>query len=155
MKKTEMIELNQNIKELNSNLVQLIALMKNNTNPQLVATAHVVAESTFNTLDSMPMFVVGGLVPQHAGLRIVNESAEVQTIEIQDEKIHSTCFQTVSYNARKQTLTVQFKQKGKKGGVYTYSGVSRELYSQFVSANSLGRFYLKNIKDRYNSAKVG
>lgn len=150
MKTAEIQKLNQNIETLNSNLVLLISLMTDHSSTK----GSVVQSAIEEVINSVPVFIVGNQVVR-SGLKITNSTPDVQTVEIQDEAIHSNCFHKVAYNFKTNNLTVQFKQKGKKGGVYAYSGVSQELYSKFVSSESLGRFFLKNIKPRFNFKQVG
>lgn len=43
-------------------------------------------------------------------------------------------------------LTVKFRN----GGLYTYTNVSRAKFSKLCSAESIGQYYVKNIKGQYN-----
>lgn len=43
-------------------------------------------------------------------------------------------------------LNVKFKH----GGIYTYSNVSRSKFARMCNAESVGSYYVKNIKGQYN-----
>lgn len=48
------------------------------------------------------------------------------------------------------TLFVTFK----KGGRYSYDGVNEKLYEELVKAESVGKFFIKNIKSVFPFKKV-
>jgi len=47
------------------------------------------------------------------------------------------------------TLYIRFKT----GAVYSYDGVSEELYKQLLNAPSIGKFFAANIKNAYSFTK--
>lgn len=49
------------------------------------------------------------------------------------------------------TMTVGFRN----GTVYEYYGVEQDIYEQLCEAESAGRFFLKNIKGKYEFSKRG
>jgi hypothetical protein len=49
------------------------------------------------------------------------------------------------------TLTVEFKN----GGRYEYMGVDKGVYEAMQTAESIGRYFLQNIKGSYACQKVG
>jgi hypothetical protein len=57
----------------------------------------------------------------------------------------SSMIEEYSYDDETQTLTVTFR----KGGTYSYSGVQEEVFESMKSADSVGRFFLQNIKGQY------
>ena len=59
------------------------------------------------------------------------------------EKVKSSNLESVGYDEDKSLLEVEFKD----GAVYQYSGVSSELHKQLISADSVGSFFQKNIRD--------
>jgi hypothetical protein len=65
-------------------------------------------------------------------------------------KVDSDTFSTVGYDAVKEVLELGFRT----GGAYQYFGVSKESYQQFMSADSLSRFFDELIKDQYESEQV-
>ncbi len=48
------------------------------------------------------------------------------------------------------TLEIDFH----KGGTYQYSGVPQEEYDSLMSADSCGKYFLANIKDKYPTTKL-
>lgn len=47
------------------------------------------------------------------------------------------------------TLTVQFKS----GAIYDYADVPSEVFEEFVSADSVGRYFNQNLVGRYGAVK--
>ena len=47
-------------------------------------------------------------------------------------------------------LTIEFKH----GGVYEYDGVPEHVYLDFAKADSLGKYFHKNIKDEFTFNKL-
>ncbi|MBL4918659.1 KTSC domain-containing protein [Tabrizicola sp. DMG-N-6] len=56
----------------------------------------------------------------------------------------------VGYDPELETLEVQFKS----GGVYQYFNVTAVMYERLMSADSLGRYFNKEIKGHYPEAKL-
>jgi len=64
--------------------------------------------------------------------------------------VKSSNISTIGYDAIRRTLRVTFK-----GGVsYDYSKVSKELYTKFLGAESIGKFLAQNIKGKFEYKKV-
>lgn len=51
----------------------------------------------------------------------------------------------VGYNEGAHELTIIFNS----GGVYTYSNVPKSIYDSLLSAESKGKFFHANIKDKF------
>lgn len=58
------------------------------------------------------------------------------------DRDESTSIAEFHWDARTETAVVHFRN----GGVYMYSGVTRELFMRFVQADSLGTFFYHNIR---------
>ena len=65
--------------------------------------------------------------------------------------VSSSNLASVGYDEVGQVLEVEFRH----GGIYQYSGVSAEVFSELLAAASLGGFLAKNIKPRYPFRRVG
>ena len=55
-----------------------------------------------------------------------------------------------SYSDKTKTLRVVFKS----GGCYEYSEVPQSIVSGWLAADSVGKFFCSQIKDKYNFYKV-
>ena len=53
-------------------------------------------------------------------------------------QVKSSLIKAIGYDEKTQTLTVEFK----KGGKYTYSKVTEQIFNNFRSAPSIGKFFL-------------
>ena len=62
-------------------------------------------------------------------------------------EVESSNIGAVKYEGN--TLYVRFKT----GAVYSYDGVSEELYKQLLNAPSIGKFFAANIKNAYSFNK--
>jgi len=62
------------------------------------------------------------------------------------KSVNSSLLSEVGYDADLEKLTVIFK---KSGGKYVYSGVPQETYNLMMAAESLGGYFLKNIKPKF------
>jgi KTSC domain-containing protein len=63
----------------------------------------------------------------------------------------STVIAAYSYNPRKAELTVKFVS-GKR---YAYERVPSAVYTEFCNAGSKGRFFNREIRDRYPMRRLG
>ena len=63
----------------------------------------------------------------------------------------SSCFSEIGYDSDWEVLVVRFRDNG---SVYTYSDFPEEEWSKFTEAKSLGRWYNKHIKGRYEVEKI-
>jgi hypothetical protein len=64
--------------------------------------------------------------------------------------VSSSQINKISYDEEKQELRVEFK----RGGVYSYSSVTEEVYNEFVASTSPGSYFAENIKFSYEYKKV-
>lgn len=69
---------------------------------------------------------------------------------IEHTEVDSTTIRSVNYNKKTKILIVEFKN----GGKYEYTDVPTEVFDSFVSAQSWGSHFHKNIKGKYNSTKL-
>lgn len=56
----------------------------------------------------------------------------------------------VGYDEKSKILEVEFKS----GGVYGYRTVEKPVYESLIKAESIGRFFLREIKGKYPYAKL-
>lgn len=64
--------------------------------------------------------------------------------------VQSSLFKSVGYDEKEQLLQVEFKN----GDVYNYSDITQEMYQALSSAESIGKYYLANIKGKFNANKI-
>ena len=64
--------------------------------------------------------------------------------------VESSLIASVGYDKEKKELTVTFK----KGGTYSYKLVPHAVYTAMLEAISVGKFFLRNIKNQYEYVKV-
>ena len=60
------------------------------------------------------------------------------------EKVDSTCLKSIGYEG--DILEVEFHG----GNVYQYMSVPKSMYSDLISADSIGQFYRNKIRDNKN-----
>jgi hypothetical protein len=60
-------------------------------------------------------------------------------------QVDSTAIREIDYDAERAKLLVRFES----GEQYVYVGVPGEVHRSFVEANSKGRFFQSQIRDRY------
>jgi hypothetical protein len=65
--------------------------------------------------------------------------------------VESTAIGEIDYDARRTKLLVRFMS----GEAYVYVGVPGEVYRSFVEADSKGRFFQQQIRDRYPFNRLG
>lgn len=65
--------------------------------------------------------------------------------------VDSTAIRTIDYDPRGKRLRVTFVS----GERYAYAGVPAEVYRAFLEADSKGRFFQAQIRDRYPFEKLG
>lgn len=63
---------------------------------------------------------------------------------------NSSNIEQVDYDGNTLVLTVHFKN----GGKYQYAGVPPGIFEKFTEAESLGSFFHKNIRSKYDSKKL-
>lgn len=62
----------------------------------------------------------------------------------------SSMIAQVAYNEEDKILTVTFS----KGDEYIYKDVPREIYNELIASESIGKYFLANIKNKYQTEKV-
>lgn len=60
-------------------------------------------------------------------------------------EVDSSALRAVAYDRKHRLLTVWFCH----GGVYEYGGVTPKTYRELLQADSIGRFFVRRIRDRY------
>ena len=65
-------------------------------------------------------------------------------------KVESSTIGRIGYDLATHALLVEFKNYS----VYVYDGVAEEVYEKFVSAESKGKFFASDIKDKYEYFKL-
>ena len=63
------------------------------------------------------------------------------------QKVNSTMFTSVGYDEKSQTLELEFSS----GKIYQHSNVPIRVYTEFMNAPSLGKYYNQWIKGKYAS----
>jgi len=67
-------------------------------------------------------------------------------------RVESSLISEVGYDEDARALHVQFKKGGP--GIYVYEDVPSEVYHDLIYSESLGRFFLKEIKGVYHGKKI-
>ncbi len=60
--------------------------------------------------------------------------------------VESSNIEAIRYDAIEQKLFVRFKT----GRLYSYQGVSKDIFDEFMAAESKGRYFVQHIKLNYN-----
>ena len=63
----------------------------------------------------------------------------------------SSLIKNVKYLPSTQVLTVEF-QKG--GNVFQYHNVPKTIFEGFLKAESTGKYFLANVKDKFEAKKI-
>jgi len=50
------------------------------------------------------------------------------------------------YNTEEERLSIEFKNNK---SLYEYEGISKEFYQEFVKSDSVGKFFIQNIRDKF------
>ena len=58
---------------------------------------------------------------------------------------------SVCYDEKKQILEAGFNH----GGIYEYYDVEKETFDDLMNADSLGRYFINNIKDDHDYSQIG
>ena len=66
------------------------------------------------------------------------------------EKVKSSNIKAVGFDELKMLLRVFFFS----GGTYEYKDVPRKVWMDFVKSKSLGKYFFRNIRDKYKTTKV-
>ncbi len=64
--------------------------------------------------------------------------------------VDSSMLTSVGYDEKEQILEVEFNH----GGIYEYYEVEKKVYDDLMNADSLGHYFINNIKDDYDYDKV-
>ena len=95
------------------------------------------------------------------GLHIVKTSGLKESISFEamdimgypsirlNKKVDSSAISEISWEDDK--LTIEFNS----GQTYAYDGISKEMAEDFINAPSVGRYFQKNIKDKYSFTQLG
>lgn len=96
--------------------------------------------------ENVPKNVAVGFIHAHSLGSYFNQNIKDRYFyrKVRTMKVDSSMINEVSYD--NGNLTILFKT----GGEYVYSGVPENIYNSFISAPSKGRYFLSNIKNRYN-----
>ena len=65
--------------------------------------------------------------------------------------VSSSNLRAVGYDAKSQTLHIQFHS----GGLYEYCGVDQQTYDELLAASSQGTYFHQHIKDVFGYRKLG
>lgn len=64
--------------------------------------------------------------------------------------VKSSDLKSVGYDTLTQTLVIEFNS----GGVYQYTNVPKSVYTGLMSASSHGKYFHRNIKDKYPCNRI-
>lgn len=66
------------------------------------------------------------------------------------QRVTSSSLRSVGYDESTETLEIEFHN----GRVYRYYDVPREVYEELMSAESLGSYFVENIRDNFRYARA-
>lgn len=69
---------------------------------------------------------------------------------IKMEEVSSSNIEAIGFNKESSTLRVRFKG----GDEWDYIGFPEDLYEDFLSAPSAGKYFSQNIRNQYRGEKV-
>jgi hypothetical protein len=69
---------------------------------------------------------------------------------MQRQPVQSSVLESVGYDPSAKILELEFRE----GGVWNYFDFSKISYKRFITAESLGKFFVKRIKGRYPELRV-
>lgn len=64
--------------------------------------------------------------------------------------VNSSNLASVGYDAPSQTLEVEFNH----GGIYQYYDLPEKIYTELMSADSIGSYFSHNIRNVYPTQKI-
>ncbi|RVU02030.1 KTSC domain-containing protein [Mucilaginibacter limnophilus] len=67
------------------------------------------------------------------------------------EPVQSSALQSIGYDKQHKILELEFRDNG---GVWQYLKLPPAFYKKFRQAESLGRFFVKKIKGKYEEVRV-
>lgn len=68
-----------------------------------------------------------------------------------EKEVTSSQFKKVKYDSDTETLIITFNN----GSKYSYEDVPEKVFLDLIRADSLGSFFIKNIKSKYKFTKIG
>lgn len=69
---------------------------------------------------------------------------------IHHNEVSSSMIKEIDYDDEEKKLTVVFIKNNSK---YEYEGVDKKVYEALINADSVGKYFLANIKDKYSTNK--
>jgi hypothetical protein len=76
----------------------------------------------------------------------------IQSIEFYAEINGSNIIKAVGYKSNIEILAVQFFSNQEY--IYEYKGVTLELFLEFINSNSIGSFFMREIRNKFEWIKV-
>jgi hypothetical protein len=67
------------------------------------------------------------------------------------ERVDSTAIRSLGHDATTKRLDVEFR---KSGAVYRYSGVSARVAANLENASSIGRHFVRNVRNNYEYDRI-
>lgn len=120
---------------------------------QVAAIPEITAEPTSSNYDTV--IPTPTTTPPNDDTDAVIPTPTPRVFDVDDVNMQSTpkssCFSEIGYDSDWEVLVVRFRDSG---SVYTYSGFPEEEWSKFTEAKSLGSWYNKHIKGRYEDEKI-
>lgn len=65
--------------------------------------------------------------------------------------VNSTAIRSLGHDPDSDTLDVEFRKSGSK---YRYDGVSAKTAKRLENASSIGRYFVRNVRDNYDFTKL-
>ena len=100
-------------------------------------------------MGSTPLYE--GESPLEVIQEIVKDLMDTQDSIIVEDDFESSLIESMTYNATTEILTIAFRTNG---SVYMYKDVPKSVVEEFLSAESKGRYFNKNIKGNYDYMQV-
>jgi hypothetical protein len=69
---------------------------------------------------------------------------------MQRHTVQSSVLESVGYDPGDKILELEFRE----GGVWNYFDFSKQTYKRFITAESLGSFFVRRIKGKYPELRV-
>lgn len=66
--------------------------------------------------------------------------------------VDSSMITSIGYDTNSATLEIEFKNGG---AIWQYYDVQESIYYELISASSIGKYFLSNIKGQYSENRVG
>lgn len=66
--------------------------------------------------------------------------------------VNSSMISSISYNAKKSILEIEFKESR---SIWQYYDFPKKLWNEFKNCDSFGRYFNSYIKDEFNEVRVG